>query len=104
MRQSSSQDRQVGLCMRGGWIWVFSALFVFASFAAGAAPKSQPKSQKAQVECPGGLDAEGKEELLRKAPTCDAAMALFEACAYGASGDTGLGAAVIENCEASFAA
>jgi hypothetical protein len=83
---------------------VLSALFVLASFAAAAAPKSQPKSQKVQVECPGGLAAEGKEELLRKAPTCDAAMALFDACAYGGSGDAGLGAAVIENCEAGFAA
>lgn len=52
---------------------------------------------------PGGLDADAKEELLRKAPTCDAAMELFEACAYGASGDTGLSDAVIENCESSFA-
>jgi hypothetical protein len=59
---------------------------------------------KVQKECPGGLDGEEKENLLRKAPTCDGAMELFEACAYGATGDTGLSEAVIENCEKGFAA
>jgi hypothetical protein len=68
-----------------------------------ASTAGQPAAPKVQKECPGGLDADAKEELLRKAPTCDAAMELFEACAYGASGDTGLGDAVIENCEKSFA-
>jgi hypothetical protein len=60
-------------------------------------------AQPAVKDCPGGLDAEGKEELLRKALGCDAALELFQACAYGASGDTGLSVAVIENCEAGFA-
>ncbi len=67
----------------------------FLSFGAEAAP--------AQKECPDGLDGEGKEQLLRKAPTCNGAMELFVACAYGASGDTGLSVAVIENCETGFA-
>ena len=83
--------------MRIGPALVFSALLALGVSMASAAPK-------VQKECPGGLDADGKEELLRKAPTCDAAMELFEACAYGASGDTGLSVAVIENCETGFAA
>jgi hypothetical protein len=75
-----------------------AVLLMLALPAALAAPAA-----KVQKECPGDLDAEGKEELLRKAPTCDGAMELFEACAYGATGDTGLSDAVIENCEQGFA-
>ena len=82
--------------MRLGSIVAFAALLLLSVSAALA-----PKVQK---ECPGGLDADGKEEFLRKAPSCDAAMELFEACAYGASGDTGLSVATIENCETGFAA
>jgi hypothetical protein len=82
--------------MRAFLVVVVSTLLLFAAGALAA-----PKVQK---ECPGGLDADAKEELLRKAPSCDAAMELFDACAYGASGDTGLSAAVVENCEKGFAA
>lgn len=82
--------------MRFGSIAALAALLVLSASSV-AAPK-------VERECPAGLDAEGTEELLRKAPTCDAAMELFTACAYGASGDTGLSTAVIENCEKSFAA
>jgi|RhiMethySRZTD1v2_1073278.scaffolds.fasta_scaffold33090_3 hypothetical protein len=81
--------------MRLGSIIALAVLLVLSGSATSA-----PKAQK---ECPEGLDADGKEELLRKAPSCDAAMELFEACAYGASGDTGLSEAVIENCEKNFA-
>ncbi len=83
--------------MRVGSVFGLLAVLVLAAVTASAAPK-------VQKECPGGLDADGKEDLLRKAPSCDAAMELFNACAYGASGDTGLSAAVIENCEKGFAA
>jgi hypothetical protein len=82
--------------MRLGSIVALAALLLLSGSAASA-----PKVQK---ECPDGLDADGKEDLLRKAPSCNAAMELFEACAYGASGDTGLSEAVIENCEKGFAA
>jgi hypothetical protein len=85
--------------MFGRAIFASAILLILAAPAAFAAPAA-PKVQK---ECPGDLDAEGKEELLRKAPTCDGAMELFEACAYGATGDTGLSDAVIENCEQGFA-
>ena len=82
--------------MRVGSIVVLAALLVLSGSAVAA-----PKVQK---ECPSGLDFDGKVELLRKAPSCDAAMELFEACAYGASGDTGLSTAAVENCEKGFAA
>ena len=45
---------------------------------------------------------EAREEAIRKAPTCRQALAIMEACAYGAGGDTGLGAAVRERCEPEF--
>ena len=48
----------------------------------------------------GTLDA--KEEAIRKAPTCKAAYEIMEACAYTASGDTGLGEALRERCEPDF--
>ena len=83
--------------MRVGPAFVLSALLFLSASSGLAAPK-------VQKECPGGLDADGKEELLRKAPSCDAAMELFDACAYGASGDTGLSTAAVENCEKGFAA
>ncbi|MGY4628422.1 hypothetical protein [Bradyrhizobium sp. USDA 4486] len=41
--------------------------------------------------------------VLNAAPSCDRAMMLFEACAYGASGDVQLGGAVEKKCEADFA-
>ena len=40
--------------------------------------------------------------VLRAAPGCDRAMTLFEACAYGASGDVQFGEAVEKKCEADF--
>lgn len=39
---------------------------------------------------------------LNAAPSCDRAMKLFEACAYGASGDVQFGEAVEKKCEADF--
>ena len=45
---------------------------------------------------------EAREEAIRKAPTCRQALEIMEACAYGASGDTGLGDAVRERCEPEF--
>lgn len=54
-------------------------------------------------ECPvesGGLDA--IEAALRKASSCDHALQLFQACAFGSSGDVRLGQAVRDKCEAGF--
>lgn len=40
--------------------------------------------------------------VVNAAPSCDRAMKLFEACAYGASGDVQFGDAVEKKCEADF--
>ena len=77
-------------------ILAVSAVVLLAAPAAHAAPKD-PKECKAI-----GEGAGAREELIRKAPTCNAAMEEFEACAYGASGDTGLGQIAREKCEADF--
>lgn len=57
-------------------------------------------------DCPVETRVEGtleaKEEAIRKAPTCKMAYEIMEACAYTASGDTGLGEAVRERCEPEF--
>lgn len=36
------------------------------------------------------------------APTCDAALKMFQKCSVGTSGDIGIGAVVTEKCEALF--
>ncbi len=46
------------------------------------------------------LDA--REAAIRKAPSCQEALEIMKACAYGAGGDTGLGEAVHERCEPEF--
>jgi len=54
-------------------------------------------------DCPVKEDvAEAKEDAVRKAPSCQQAMEIMQACAYGASGDTGLSEAVHERCEPEF--
>jgi hypothetical protein len=45
---------------------------------------------------------EAQEAAIRKASTCRQALEIMEACAYGATGDTGLGDAVRERCEPEF--
>lgn len=42
--------------------------------------------------------------LLDQAPTCETSLALFQVCAYGASGDVGLSEVVIDKCESVFRA
>ena len=62
-----------------------------------------PPLPAAAQDCPiKDFSHEAREELLRKAPTCDKSMELFSACSYGASGDISLGQIVTEKCEASF--
>ena len=52
-------------------------------------------------DCP-VLEFEKIEKLLSGAPSCDRAMALFEACSFGSSGDVGLGQIVSKKCESLF--
>jgi hypothetical protein len=59
-------------------------------------------SAKAQ-DCPAeGSGWEGREDAVRKAPSCNEALKVAESCAYGATGDTGLTNIVIEKCQAGF--
>ena len=39
---------------------------------------------------------------ISEAPTCDAALKMFQKCSVGTSGDTGIGAVVTQKCEALF--
>jgi hypothetical protein len=49
-----------------------------------------------------GLRQQEREAAIRKAPTCDKAMVAFGDCAFGASGDIGLGQIVTEKCQGDF--
>lgn len=64
--------------------------------AAGAA-------QAFSEECP-AISSQMDDVLaaLNKAPSCDRAMKVFEACEYGSSGDVHFGAVVEQKCEADF--
>lgn len=59
------------------------------------------KDQQKKGECP-TLNLGEIEKLVRQAPTCRRAVAVFELCEMGSSGDLRLGAAVTEKCEADF--
>jgi hypothetical protein len=76
-----------------GLRWTLGAAAVLAMLAGPAMAKDCP----AEV-----LSLDDREEAIRKAPSCKEALAIMEACAYGASGDTGLGEAVRERCEPEF--
>jgi hypothetical protein len=70
-------------------------MFAIAALVLAAAPAG------AAEECPTrGLDP--IEGVLREAPTCSRSLVLFQACAFGASGDVVLGAVVREKCERDF--
>jgi len=54
-------------------------------------------------DCPVTEDtAEVKEAAVRKAPSCQQALEIMTACAYGATGDRGLADALQERCEPEF--
>ena len=60
-------------------------------------------AQATQMECPAKtMQSEDVVASLNAAKGCDAAMKVFEACQYGASGDTELGEVVQKKCEADF--
>ena len=78
----------------------------------GAAPRihgiqgvqaAQETTKAAPEECPAkSMAMDDIIAVLNEAPSCDRAMKLFEACEYGASGDTQFGDAVEKKCEADF--
>jgi hypothetical protein len=76
---------------------ILLAAVMFAISAAASGAQDKPKRE----ECP-TLDQQEIEDLLRKAPSCQRAGALFESCQLGTSGDVSLGAIVTEKCEGDF--
>ncbi len=80
---------------------VLAAVMLAISIAASAAKDESKKDEPRKEECP-TLDHQEIEELLRQAPSCQRAVAVFEICQFGSSGDVGLGAVVTEKCEADF--
>lgn len=87
--------RRLPVCRRkaviGAVALVVSTAFAFA----------QEKSK--QMQCP-APDGDGIVDLIRQAPSCERAVALFEICQFGSSGDVGPGAAVTAKCEGDFLA
>ena len=60
-------------------------------------------AQAATMECPAkSTQMDDIIASLNAAGGCDAAMKVFEACEYGASGDTQFGEVVEKKCEADF--
>lgn len=76
---------------------IFLAAIMLALSVAASVAKDDSKKE----QCP-TLDAREIEDMLRKASSCQRAVAVFEICQFGSSGDVGLGAAVTEKCEADF--
>jgi hypothetical protein len=68
---------------------------VLSTAACGA--QDEPKKQGCPTD-----DLEAIENFIRQAPSCQSAVAFFEKCEFGTSGDVGLGAAVTEKCEGDF--
>jgi hypothetical protein len=64
-----------------------------------ATPLSALKAKDCPVE---DFTLDAREAAIRKAPSCEQALEIMQACAYGAGGDTSLGAAVHERCEPEF--
>jgi hypothetical protein len=63
--------------------------------------RAQPRISPKKEECP-TLNHQEIENLLRRAPSCQRAIALFEICQFGSSGDVSLGAIVTKKCEGDF--
>jgi hypothetical protein len=82
-------------------IAMFNRIILVAAMLAISMAASAAKDKPKQEECP-TLDHQEIEDLLRKAPSCQRAGALFESCQFGASGDVSLGAIVTEKCEGDF--
>jgi hypothetical protein len=74
-----------------------SAILPLTFIVLGAPKPSEPK------ECPVTEHSlEAIELAIAKSASCKESLDIFEACAYGASGDVPLGQAVISKCENDF--
>ena len=76
---------------------VVVAVAMLAASGGGGFAKDEPQKENCTT-----FDYDGIIGLLEQAPSCLRAIAIFEACEFGASGDVGLGAAVTKKCEADF--
>jgi hypothetical protein len=76
---------------------IILAIVALAILTGSSAAKDAAKKE----ECP-TLNHQEIEDLLRRAPSCQRAIALFEICQFGSSGDISFGAIVTEKCEADF--
>lgn len=57
----------------------------------------------ADDRCPiESLSVDDIKQGISKAPTCDAALKMFQKCSVGTSGDVGIGEVVAQKCEALF--
>ena len=81
-----------------GLLLAVAAIFWLVGVAQSGPKPSEPK------ECPVTEGSDAIEQALRTAESCVKAREVFAACAYVASGDVGLGEAVIERCEKDFLA
>ena len=63
---------------------------------------TRPEWRYRHVQSHQTFDHQEIEELLGKASSCQRALALFEICQFGASGDVSLGAIVTHKCEGDF--
>ena len=70
-------------------LWVLSAILMLTAPSRAA-------------DCPVPRSGDEIAQALEKAPSCDAARKLFEACGYGSSIDVQFGATVTEKCEGDF--
>ena len=61
-----------------------------------------PTAPLAAADCPVERSGDAISGAIEKAPSCDAGLKVFEACAYVASIDVQFGATVTEKCEAAF--
>jgi hypothetical protein len=76
-----------------------------SAFAAVAVVLTLSASTALAEDCPAkSTQMDDIIEALKASATCDAAMKVFEACEYGASGDVQFGAVVEQKCEAGFLA
>jgi hypothetical protein len=73
--------------------------FALAAALLLAAPALAPAA-----DCPVERSGDMISDAIEKAPTCESAQKVFDACAYVASIDTQFGAIVTEKCEKNFLA
>jgi len=80
---------------------MFNRMILTAGALAISIAASAAKDAAKKEECP-TLNHQEIENLLRRAPSCQRAIALFEICQFGSSGDVSFGALVTHKCEGDF--